>query len=265
MGLKWTDSREIAIALLEAHPGRRPRPGPLHRPVQLGARVARFRRRSEALRREDPGGDPDGVDRRGVVAARWRAPAARSLGSPAGARASRAGDVEGCRASLAATGAPMRFSARDSAPMSPAPMPAIAALYAGLIGLLLLALAARISGLRRQRKIGLGDGGDPLLLRAIRAHGNTVEWGVPAIVLLLVADLTRASPGLAAPVRARDRDRTRSARHRTLRCRGSLVRTVHRQRAVLGCRGRTVVLERVGVRAPAARQRLTETPSPRFP
>lgn len=73
-------------------------------------------------------------------------------------------------------------------------MPAIAALYGGLIGVLLLALAARISGLRHKRKVGIGDGGDPSLLRAIRAHGNAVEWGVPAVVLLLIADLTRAPP-----------------------------------------------------------------------
>ena len=76
--------------------------------------------------------------------------------------------------------------------MSPAPMPAVTALYAGLVGLLLLILAARISGLRHKLKIGIGDGGDRLLERAIRAHGNAVEWGLPAIVLLLVADLNRA-------------------------------------------------------------------------
>lgn len=76
--------------------------------------------------------------------------------------------------------------------MSPAPMPAIAALYAGLVGLLLLVLAARVSSLRRKLKVGLGDGGDEVLLRAIRAHGNAVEWVIPAILLLLIADLTRA-------------------------------------------------------------------------
>jgi uncharacterized protein len=76
--------------------------------------------------------------------------------------------------------------------MNPAPMPAIAALYSGLVGLLLLILAARISGLRRKLKVGLGDGGDRVLQRAIRAHGNAVEWAIPGILLLLIADLTRA-------------------------------------------------------------------------
>ena len=76
--------------------------------------------------------------------------------------------------------------------MNPAPMPYITALYAGLIGLLLIAVAIPISRLRHSRKVGLGDGGDKELARAIRVHGNLVEWGVPAIVLLLVAELTRA-------------------------------------------------------------------------
>ena len=76
--------------------------------------------------------------------------------------------------------------------MSPAPMPVIAALYAGLVGLLLFVLAARISGLRGKLEVWIGDGGDRELQRAIRAHGNAVEWAVPAIVLLLIANLTRA-------------------------------------------------------------------------
>ena len=78
--------------------------------------------------------------------------------------------------------------------MNPAPMPAIAALYGALVALLLLVLALAVSRLRRALGVGLGDGGDPRLARAIRAHGNAVEWAVPAILLLLIAELTRASP-----------------------------------------------------------------------
>ena len=73
-------------------------------------------------------------------------------------------------------------------------MPAIAALYGGLIGLLLMLLALRVSYLRRELRTGLGDGGDPRLARAIRVHANAVEWALPAIILLLLAELTRASP-----------------------------------------------------------------------
>lgn len=71
-------------------------------------------------------------------------------------------------------------------------MPAIAALYAALVVLLLLVLAIPISRLRRVSGVGLGDGGNRELARAIRAHANLLEWGVPAIVLLLIAELTRA-------------------------------------------------------------------------
>jgi uncharacterized membrane protein YecN with MAPEG domain len=78
--------------------------------------------------------------------------------------------------------------------MNPAPMPAITALYAGLIALLLIVIAIPVSRLRRDLKVGLGDGGDRRLLRAIRVHANAVEWAGPALLLLLVAELTRAAP-----------------------------------------------------------------------
>jgi uncharacterized membrane protein YecN with MAPEG domain len=80
--------------------------------------------------------------------------------------------------------------------MNPAPMPVIAAFYAGLIGLLLLVLAIPVSRLRRSLKVGLGDGGNAGLARAIRAHANTVEWALPTLLLLLLAELNRA-PALA--------------------------------------------------------------------
>ena len=78
--------------------------------------------------------------------------------------------------------------------MIAAPLPVVTALYAGLVGLLLLALAALVSRLRRARKVGLGDGGDRDLQRAIRVHGNAVEWALPGLLLLLVAELNRADP-----------------------------------------------------------------------
>jgi uncharacterized membrane protein YecN with MAPEG domain len=76
--------------------------------------------------------------------------------------------------------------------MNPAPMPYITALYAGLVMLLLLVLALPVSRLRGKLHIGLGDGGNPALARAIRTHANLAEWGVPVLLLLLVAELNRA-------------------------------------------------------------------------
>jgi uncharacterized protein len=73
--------------------------------------------------------------------------------------------------------------------MAPAPMPAIAAFYAGLVGLLLIILALPMSALRHRLKMGLGDGGDSRL-----GHANNVEWALPTLILLALAELNRAPP-----------------------------------------------------------------------
>ncbi len=73
-------------------------------------------------------------------------------------------------------------------------MPAITALYAALIALLLLGFALRVSLHRRRLGVGIGDGGHGVLARAIRVHANAVEWAVPVLLLLLVAELNRAAP-----------------------------------------------------------------------
>jgi uncharacterized membrane protein YecN with MAPEG domain len=78
--------------------------------------------------------------------------------------------------------------------MNPAPMPLISALYAGAYALLLVALALLVSRRRLRMGIGLGAGGDVQLERAIRVHANAVEWGLPVLLLLLVAEENRASP-----------------------------------------------------------------------
>jgi len=69
----------------------------------------------------------------------------------------------------------------------------VTALYAGLLVLLLLALAGRVSLLRSKLNIGLGHGNDPALARAIRVHGNAVEWIVPMLVLFVVAEIDGAN------------------------------------------------------------------------
>ena len=69
----------------------------------------------------------------------------------------------------------------------------VTALYAGLCALLLLVFAALISRFRMTFRIGLGDGGNAELARAIRVHGNAVEWMLPMLLLLLVAELNHTS------------------------------------------------------------------------
>ena len=72
----------------------------------------------------------------------------------------------------------------------------ITGLYAGACGLLLLVLAARVIRLRWKLQVGIGDGGERSLNRAMRVHGNAAEYVPVALVLLLVAELGHASPGL---------------------------------------------------------------------
>ena len=59
---------------------------------------------------------------------------------------------------------------------------------AGLIGLLVVALTMHVGRLRGRKKIFLGDGGDPEMLAAIRAHANLVEFAPICL---------DAAPGLA--------------------------------------------------------------------
>jgi uncharacterized protein len=65
----------------------------------------------------------------------------------------------------------------------------ITAIYAALLGLLLLALTVNVSRLRRARRVGIGHGEHEDLHRAIRAHGNFVEYVPMALILLLSVEL----------------------------------------------------------------------------
>lgn len=74
-------------------------------------------------------------------------------------------------------------------------MPApITALYAGLLALLLIALASRIPLLRRKHRIGIGSGGNADLSLAIRVHGNAIEYIPAGLILLLIAELNGMPP-----------------------------------------------------------------------
>ncbi|MFZ4807121.1 MAG: MAPEG family protein [Hyphomicrobiaceae bacterium] len=64
----------------------------------------------------------------------------------------------------------------------------ITALYAGLLGPLLVVLAVRVIDARRAAKVALGDGGQPLLLRRMRAHANFAEYVPLALLLLALAE-----------------------------------------------------------------------------
>ena len=66
-------------------------------------------------------------------------------------------------------------------------------LYAGLLGLLLVVLAFNISRYRVGLKISFGDGDNPALRRAIRAHANLTENAPLALILLLAVEVQNFS------------------------------------------------------------------------
>ena len=63
-------------------------------------------------------------------------------------------------------------------------MPEVTALYAGILGLMAMALSSMAGMKRGKTGISIGDGGDPDLLLAARRHGNFVEY-VPLILILV--------------------------------------------------------------------------------
>jgi uncharacterized membrane protein YecN with MAPEG domain len=66
-------------------------------------------------------------------------------------------------------------------------------LYAALLALWFLVLSLRVITLRRSARVSLGDGGNPMLARAIRGHANFAEYVPLALLLLLILELSRFS------------------------------------------------------------------------
>ena len=66
-------------------------------------------------------------------------------------------------------------------------------LYAGLLALWLLVLAARVIHYRGASRIYLGDGGNPQLARAMRGQANFVEYVPLALILLGILEASRFS------------------------------------------------------------------------
>ncbi|MGH6931676.1 MAG: MAPEG family protein [Dongiaceae bacterium] len=62
-------------------------------------------------------------------------------------------------------------------------------LYAALLALFFMFLSFRVIGLRRSAGIGLGDGGNSVLFRRQRAHGNFAEYVPLALLLMALAEL----------------------------------------------------------------------------
>jgi uncharacterized membrane protein YecN with MAPEG domain len=70
----------------------------------------------------------------------------------------------------------------------------ITALYAALSALLLVTLAVRVSVTRGKEKVDLGDGGKEVMLRAIRCHGNAMEYIPIVLILMLFLEMRGSAP-----------------------------------------------------------------------
>ena len=62
------------------------------------------------------------------------------------------------------------------------------AFYAALLAFVLVVLSIRVVGVRRSRRISLGDGNDADLRGRIRAHGNFIEYTPMALLLMAFAE-----------------------------------------------------------------------------
>ena len=58
---------------------------------------------------------------------------------------------------------------------------------AGLLGLLAAILTMNIARLRGKKRINLGDGGDPEMQAAVRAHANLIEFAPLCLLLIYFA------------------------------------------------------------------------------
>lgn len=65
----------------------------------------------------------------------------------------------------------------------------VTALYASLLAILLLVLAAYVVRTRIREKVPLGDASNKAMLRAVRVHANAVENIPIALVLMLLLEL----------------------------------------------------------------------------
>src|ERR1700690_2409383 len=65
----------------------------------------------------------------------------------------------------------------------------ITALYGAILGLVVVALAINVTVHRVKLRVPLGDGGNAVMRRMIRLHGNAAEYIPLAIALMLIYEL----------------------------------------------------------------------------
>jgi len=67
-------------------------------------------------------------------------------------------------------------------------------LYAGFFALMYFMLSLYVVRKRWRHQVGLGDGGKREMLRAVRIHGNFMEYVPMALVIMLILELGAKQP-----------------------------------------------------------------------
>ena len=67
-------------------------------------------------------------------------------------------------------------------------------IYAGVLTLMFVALSFRVIAGRRAAKARIGDGGDIVLKRRLRVHGNFAEYVPMALLLMLLLEIQGKPP-----------------------------------------------------------------------
>lgn len=65
----------------------------------------------------------------------------------------------------------------------------ITALYVGILSLIMVALAINVTIHRAKLRVPMGDGGNAIMLRMIRLHGNAVEYLPLALLLMAIYEI----------------------------------------------------------------------------
>ncbi|HIF93479.1 MAG: MAPEG family protein [Myxococcales bacterium] len=68
-------------------------------------------------------------------------------------------------------------------------MPAITAFYAGLLGLLSIAIAVAVGRVRGKANVSVGDGSNLEVIAAMRRHANFVEFVPMTLILIALLEL----------------------------------------------------------------------------
>jgi uncharacterized membrane protein YecN with MAPEG domain len=68
-------------------------------------------------------------------------------------------------------------------------IPTIVPIYAAIFAVMLVALSVRVARMRGDVRVGIGDGGNIVLRRAVRVQGNFTEYVPMALILFTFVEM----------------------------------------------------------------------------